>query len=104
MKRLKIPVYLQWILLTGGIFLVIMTLLRFCLLVTAANFHGFEGMLPSFVLGFRYDLRMVSIVCLLVFICGLIKPIHPFRSQRGKGDHHNTLDDFLSITVFLLCH
>ncbi|HKG68081.1 MAG TPA: sulfatase-like hydrolase/transferase [Segetibacter sp.] len=84
MKTLKVPSYLQWIIITGGFFLLLMSLLRFCLVYTASNYNGFSGLLSSFTLGFRYDLRMVSIVGLLIFILGLIKPLHPFHTKRGK--------------------
>lgn len=84
MKRLKIPAYLRWIFITGCIFLLLMTLLRFCLVLTSANYAGFSGLLPSFLLGIRFDLRIVAIVCTIIFLLALIKPLHPFNTSRGK--------------------
>lgn len=35
-------------------------------------------------MGFRFDCRMAGIACLLFFILGLIKPLNPFVTKRGK--------------------
>ena len=36
-------------------------------------------------LGFRYDLRDVSLACLFLFLIGTIKPFHPLDTKAGKG-------------------
>ncbi len=85
MNNLKIPRYIRWISLTGVIFLLLMTILRVALVLSfkapeAGNTHLFN----AFVLGLRYDLRMVCIACLLLFLLGTIKPLHPLDKKWGK--------------------
>ena len=85
MKRLKIPRYIQWIGLTGIIFLLLMSLLRLALVLTfkipSAHSTPFTSV---FLLGLRYDLRMVSIACLLLFLIGSIPVLHPLEKKWGK--------------------
>ena len=82
---IKLPRYIQWILLTGLCLLTVMSLLRLC-------FHLYFGLGPdagggkladAFLLGLRYDLRIVAIASLVLFIFGLIKPLHPVNTKRG---------------------
>lgn len=86
MKKLLIPKHIQWLLATGSILLLIMTLLR---LVFLNVFTPPSGSLPipyvhSFILGLRYDARMVAVACLLLFLLGLIPALQPFRNKAGK--------------------
>ena len=85
MKKLKVPRYIQWLVLTGIIFLLLMSLLRLALV--------FSFKTPStqatpftqvFLLGLRYDLRMVSIACLLLFLIGSVPALHPLEKKWGK--------------------
>ncbi len=85
MQKLKVPRYIQWIVITGIIFLLLMTLLRFALAASFNHPKHFSGLLPAFVLGFRYDLRMVSIACLLIFLIGSFKPLHPLQKKAGRA-------------------
>jgi len=85
MNNLKIPRYIRWITLTGVIFLLIMTILRLALYISfkppaGSNLHLFS----AFVLGLRYDLRMVCIACLLLFLLGTIPALHPLDKKWGK--------------------
>lgn len=85
MQRLKVPRYIQWIVITGLLFLLLMTLLRFTLV---AYFHHpklFAGLFPAFVLGLRYDLRDISIFCLLLFIIGSFRPLDPIQKKAGRA-------------------
>jgi hypothetical protein len=85
MNKLKMPRYVQWVLLTGISFLFLMSLLRLFLI------FGFEHppgnttpFFPVLVLGMRYDLRDVCIACLLMFLIGTIRPL-PFEKKSGRG-------------------
>ncbi len=85
MQRLKVPRYIQWLLLAGIIFLLIMTLLRLVLVLFFKAPSTEHIPFPAvFFLGFRYDLRDVSIACLLLFLLGTIKPLHPFDTKAGR--------------------
>ncbi len=85
MQKIKVPRYIQWIVLTGIIFLVIMTLLRLALVIIFAHKISVSQLLPAFWLGFRFDLRMVSIVSVIVFLIGSIKPLHPLQTRAGRA-------------------
>jgi phosphoglycerol transferase MdoB-like AlkP superfamily enzyme len=86
LKPLKIPRNILLLLLTGTLFILLMTLLRVAFLYA---FTPPSGALPvpyakSFILGLRYDARMVAIPCLLLFLLGLIPILNPFHSRIGK--------------------
>src|SRR5215831_14915805 len=85
MQRIKIPRYIQWIVLTGIVFLLLMTLLRGILfLVFQRSNYASSELLNGFILGLRYDLRMVCIAALLFLILGMIKPLHPLDKKLGQ--------------------
>src|SRR5688500_5788920 len=85
MQKLKVPRYIQWISLTGLIFLFIMTLLRLTLTwLFPVPTENFSELVPSFFLGFRYDLRIVSIIALILFILGSIGFLHPLNKKVGR--------------------
>ena len=85
MKKLKIPRYLQWLFLTGVIFLLLMSLLRLVLVLSfSPPSHQQIPYSDIFFLGFRYDLRDVCVACLAFFLIGSIKPLHPFDKKWGK--------------------
>ena len=85
MKKLKVPRYIQWLVLTGIIFLLLMSLLRLALVLSfktpSAQATPFTQV---FLLGLRYDLRMVAIACLLLFSIGSVPVLHPFEKKWGK--------------------
>ena len=85
MQKIKVPRYIQWIVLTGIIFLLLMTLLRFALVLIFGHNVSFSSLVPSFILGFRFDLRMISIVSLIIFLIGSIKILHPFQTKAGRA-------------------
>ena len=83
---LKIPKLIRWIFSSGIIFLVVMTLLRLLFFVYfPKQGNHFSDVLPSFVLGLRYDLRDVCILCLLLLILGGIPFFDPFGTGKGKN-------------------
>src|SRR5437868_407574 len=85
MQKLRIPRYIQWIALTGIIFLFLMTLLRAIMfLVFQRSNYSASDLVDGFILGLRYDLRMVCIAALLFLILGTIKPLHPLDKKLGQ--------------------
>ena len=85
MNKLKIPRYIQWIVLTGIIFLLLMGLLRLTLVLSfKIPSNSVTPFFNVFVLGMRYDLRDVCIASLLVFIFGTIPALHPFEKKWGR--------------------
>lgn len=86
MKRTFLPKHIQWLLASGLLFLLLMTLLRVAFLMV---FRPPSGSLPvpyghALFLGLRYDARMVAIACLLLFALGLIPALNPFRKDKGR--------------------
>ncbi len=45
---------------------------------------SFGHLLPSFVLGIRYDLRIICIVSLVLFLIGSIRFLHPLNKKAGR--------------------
>ncbi len=86
MQKLKVPRYIQWISLTGLIFLLLMTLLRLALTwIFPVPTDQFSELIPSFILGLRYDLRIISIVALVLFVLGSFNFLHPLNKKTGRA-------------------
>ena len=84
--KLKIANKHIWNLILGLCFLFIMSLSRIATgLVFKAPASEIGSNVSAFFLGFRYDLRYVGIVMMLVFIIGLFKKTDPFISNKGKN-------------------
>ncbi|WP_162902949.1 LTA synthase family protein [Taibaiella koreensis] len=86
MKRILLPRHIKWLLATGLLFLLLMTLLRVTFLLAFAAPSNSEPV-PygrALFLGLRYDARMVAVACLIFFALGLIPALNPFRSNKGK--------------------
>jgi phosphoglycerol transferase MdoB-like AlkP superfamily enzyme len=83
--KLKIPKTILWVINLFFIFLLIFTLFR---LATFFAFKprdlSFTDMLPSFLLGIRYDLRWVAIILLPIVFFSLIPKLSPFYSRKNK--------------------
>jgi len=83
--RLKIPKTVLWVINLFFIFLLIFTLFR---LATFFAFKprdlSFADLLPSFLLGIRYDLRWIAIIHLPIIFFSLIPRLSPFYSKRNK--------------------
>ncbi len=62
-----------------------MSLLRLGLyLAFPAQGHSFGGVVPAFLLGLRFDLRYVGILCLLLLLLGSLPVFQPFRTVAGR--------------------
>ncbi len=83
--KLKIPKTILWVINLFFIFLLIFTLFR---LATFFAFKprdlSFSNLLPSFLLGIRYDLRWVAIILLPIIFFSLIPKLSPFFSRKNK--------------------
>jgi phosphoglycerol transferase MdoB-like AlkP superfamily enzyme len=81
----KIPKLIRWILWTGLIFLLVFTLMRLGLFILSnQQSYGLSKLGGAFFLGLRYDLRMISILLVVMLILGSIPALHPFTSKAGK--------------------
>jgi phosphoglycerol transferase MdoB-like AlkP superfamily enzyme len=81
----NIPKTVRLVFATGIIFLLIMSLLRLALfLAFSTQGHRFMGVIPSFVLGIRYDLRYAGILALFMLLTGSLPFLDPFRTVAGR--------------------
>jgi phosphoglycerol transferase MdoB-like AlkP superfamily enzyme len=85
MKKLKIPRYIQWITLCGLVFLILMSLLRYLLVACfAAPADEQVSLAKAYVLGVRFDLRIVCIFMLTLFLVGTVPALHPINKKWGR--------------------
>ena len=85
MKQFSIPKNIKWLLASGILFLVLMSVLRIIFLNV---FPAPTGSRPVPVaslmwLGIRFDARVIGIVCLILFLKGLF--VKPFEKPFGKA-------------------
>jgi len=81
----NIPKTVRLVFSIGIIFLLIMSLLRLALYISfSAQGHSFLSLLPSFLLGFRYDLRYAGILSVVLLITGCFTFLDPFRREAGR--------------------
>jgi len=83
--RLKIPKTILWVINLLFIFLLIFTSFRFA---TYFAFRPgdleFDDLIPSFLLGVRYDLRWIAIILLPIVVISLLPTLSPFYSAKNK--------------------
>jgi phosphoglycerol transferase MdoB-like AlkP superfamily enzyme len=85
MKKLKIPRYIVWIIQTGIIFLLLMSFLRWLLVIIfKTNISKTISLKAAYWLGMRFDLRVVAIMMLILFIVGSIPFLHPINKKWGR--------------------
>jgi phosphoglycerol transferase MdoB-like AlkP superfamily enzyme len=85
MKNLKIPRYIRWIGEVGVVFLLLMTLLRVALVYSFRTpSQKLTSLIDAYLLGMRFDLRIVCIACLVLFLVGSIPALHPLKKKWGK--------------------
>lgn len=83
--KYKIPKTILWVINLFIIFLVIFTLYRLAtFLIFRPKNLSFTDILPSFVMGFRYDLRWIAFILLPVVMVSMIPRFSPFFSSRNK--------------------
>jgi phosphoglycerol transferase MdoB-like AlkP superfamily enzyme len=98
----KVPRLVQWALWTGLVFLVLFTILRIALyFFSGRQGYQFGELWDVFFLGLRYDLRMVSILVMVMLLFGSISLLHPFRSNRAKTGWMIVLWIATVVTLFL---
>lgn len=82
---IKIPKKIGWTLTLGICFLILMSLLRIIIgIVFKSPSSELGNYTPTYLLGFRYDLRYVGIIMMLCFIIGLFPKLDPFLTSIGK--------------------
>lgn len=84
--QLRIPKTLQWVFKIFIIYLFIFTFFRIItfILFKPADFFWVNSF-PSFVMGFFYDLRWISILLIPIVLCSFIFQLTPFYSEKNKS-------------------
>src|ERR1700748_892290 len=83
---IKIPKLVRFVFSVKIIFLLIMSLLRILLfLFFSSQGNHFSGVLSSFLLGLRYDLRYTGILGAVLLITGSFSPVDPFLKGPEKN-------------------
>jgi phosphoglycerol transferase MdoB-like AlkP superfamily enzyme len=85
LTRYKIPKTILWVINLLVIFFIIFTLFRF---VTYFAFRPktitITDIIPSFLMGIRYDLRWIAIILLPIILVSMMPECSPFFSARNK--------------------
>ncbi|HUR10201.1 MAG TPA: LTA synthase family protein [Flavitalea sp.] len=84
MRRVfPVPRLISYIFFNGIVLLILLTVLRIGFFLFFDK-HGTSttAVGKAFFLGFRFDLRAIAIILLLVLVFGSIPPVHPFRSNK----------------------
>src|SRR5258708_1857097 len=85
LARLRVPKTIQWIVKLFLIYLCIFTLFRIVTLICFKPIPvSISELVPSFLLGFRYDLRWIAIVLLPIACISLFPRFSPFYSDKSK--------------------
>ena len=101
MKKTFLPKTIRWTFYSGFVFLIIMSLLRFVFVnYFSAPASADNNLTSSYILGFRYDLRYVTIVMMITLLFSFIKPLNPFDKKLGKQIAIITWMLFSSLLLF----
>jgi phosphoglycerol transferase MdoB-like AlkP superfamily enzyme len=101
MKNTFLPKTIRWTFYSGFVFLIIMSLLRFVFAnYFSAPASADNNLTSSYILGFRYDLRYVTIVMMITLLFSYIKPLNPFDKKLGKQIAIITWMLFSSLLLF----
>lgn len=97
--KYKIPKTLLWVFNLLVIFLLIFTLFRMAtFLAFRPKGVSFGDVIPSFLMGLRYDLRWIAIILLPIVLFSIFPRLSPFFSSRNK----KWWTWYLAITTFIV--
>ncbi len=81
---LPVPRIIKWILYLDIFFLALMSVLRLTTWwIFKTDQVSFASSIPAFLLGFRYDARIVCVFSTVILVFGSIPYLHPFRSATA---------------------
>lgn len=81
----SVPLTIQWLLVLWGIYVLIFTLFRVStVFLFKPSGINFSSLLPSFLLGFRFDVKWISMILLPIALLSVYQKFSPFYSERNK--------------------
>ncbi len=99
LSRYKIPKTILWVTNLLLIFLLIFTLFRLATFIAfRPNGISFGDVIPSFLMGIRYDLRWIAFILLPVILLSMMPRLSPFYSARNK----KWWTWYLAVTTFIV--
>lgn len=97
--HLRIPKTILWVLNLLVLYILLFTVFRCAtFLLFKPDGEPMSNVLPSFLLGLRFDLRWISILLLPVVTAGMVPKFSPYYSARNK----KIWTWYLAITTFLV--
>ena len=95
----SVPLTVQWIFVLGFIYTIIFTFFRLAtvFLFRPANV-SLASLLPSFWLGFRYDVKWIALILLPIAVVSFVPRFSPFLSEKNK----KVWSYYLAITTFIV--
>src|SRR5947209_5585524 len=83
--HLRLPKTLLWVLNLLVIYTLLFTLFRCTTLILfKPDGETISNVLPSFLLGLRFDLRWISILLLPIVVASMVPQLSPYFSLRNK--------------------
>ncbi|MEO5647681.1 MAG: hypothetical protein ABIQ56_04925, partial [Chitinophagaceae bacterium] len=80
-----VPITIQWVVRLWTIYLVIFTMFRVAtVFLFKPDDIELSSLLPSFWLGFRFDLRWIAMILLPITLISVRRKFSPFYSERNK--------------------
>jgi phosphoglycerol transferase MdoB-like AlkP superfamily enzyme len=97
--HLRIPKTLLWVLNLMIIYVLLFTVFRLMMVIMFKPAdESFADLLPSFLLGFRFDLRWISVMLLPIILLSIAPQFSPYYSARNK----KFWTWYLAITTFFV--
>ena len=103
--HLRIPKTLLWVLNLLIIYTLLFTVFRLMMVIMFKPAdESFADLLPSFFLGFRFDLRWISIVLLPIVLASIIPQFSPYYSPKNKKlwTWYLTITTFFVVLVYII--
>ena len=80
-----VPITIQWIFVLWLIYVIVFTVFRVITFFLFRPYNmPFSALLPSFWMGFRFDVKWIAIILLPIAVLSLFPKLSPFFSERNK--------------------
>ena len=102
LRKWRVPLTIQWVIRLFIVFLFFFTVQRVATLIAfKPTGYNVWSLWPSFMLGFRYDLRWISIILAPILLFSFVPRFSPFFSLRAKRFWTNYLALITTFTFII---